>query len=81
LTKREGEVTGLVLRNSSTAEIAIRLAISTNTVQGHLKAIFEKVSGRSRRELVATVFAQHYQHHFMTGTPLNAKGQFTSPGR
>jgi DNA-binding CsgD family transcriptional regulator/GAF domain-containing protein len=78
LTKREGEVTGLILRGLSTVEIAATLHISSNTVQDHLKAIFEKVSVRSRRELTATIFAQQYQRHFIAGAPLNAAGQFIS---
>jgi DNA-binding CsgD family transcriptional regulator len=78
LTKREGEVTGLILRGLSTLEIAAELHISSNTVQDHLKAIFEKVDVRSRRALTATIFAQQFQHHFMAGTSLNAAGQFSA---
>jgi DNA-binding CsgD family transcriptional regulator len=60
LTKREGEVTQCVLRGWSTYEIAARLHISQNTVQDHLKAIFEKVAVGSRGELAARLFMQHH---------------------
>jgi DNA-binding CsgD family transcriptional regulator len=78
LTKREGEVTQLILRGWSTAEISATLHISSNTVQDHLKAIFEKVNVRSRRELAGRIFAQQYQPHFTTGAPLDVFGRLTS---
>ena len=61
LTNREGEITQCVLRGWSTAEISARLHITLNTVQDHLKAIFEKVGVNSRGELAARIFAGHYQ--------------------
>lgn len=61
LTKREGEVTQCVLRGWSTSEISARLHISQNTVQDHLKAIFEKVSVSSRGELAARLFMHQHQ--------------------
>ncbi len=79
LTKREGEVTQCVLRGWSTSEIAARLFISQNTVQDHLKAIFEKVAVGSRGELAARIFTQQYQPQFLAGAPLDAAGQFISP--
>lgn len=60
LTAREQEVAALVLKGLSTEDISARLCISTLTVQQHLKAIFAKVGVRSRRELVARIFAQSY---------------------
>jgi DNA-binding CsgD family transcriptional regulator len=60
LTRREGEVTQCVLRGCSTNEIAMQLYISQNTVQDHLKAIFEKVSVSSRGELAARIFRQQH---------------------
>jgi DNA-binding CsgD family transcriptional regulator len=75
LTKREGEITQLVLRGLSTAEVSEELHITPNTVRDHFKAIFDKVGVRSRRELVGQVFAQHYQPRIATGHEPEADGQ------
>ena len=67
LTAREQQVTQLVLRGATTAQIASRLAISPHTVSDHLKAIFDKTDARTRGELSATLFfGEHLTTHRST---------------
>jgi DNA-binding CsgD family transcriptional regulator len=77
LSKRESEIMQLIARGLSTAEISEAFQISSNTVQDHLKAIFDKVGVRSRRELVGQLFAQHFQPHIAAGRRLDTNGWFT----
>jgi DNA-binding CsgD family transcriptional regulator len=77
LSKRESEILQSVVRGLSTTEIAEAFHISSNTVQDHLKAIFEKVGVRSRRELVGQLFAQQYQPRIVSDRGLDANGWFT----
>jgi DNA-binding CsgD family transcriptional regulator len=60
LTKQEQAVTRLVCRGLSTRELSASLHISANTVQDHLKSVFDKTGVRTRRELVAAILQQDY---------------------
>lgn len=68
LTPREREVALLVLRGASTQAIAADLHLSAYTVKDHLKAIFDKLGVRSRRDLVAHVLLD--QQTARSPTPL-----------
>ena len=76
LSRQEREVTRRVLQGLSTREIADELRISAYTVQDHLKSVFERVGVRSRRELVATLFTQHYAPRLAAGAPVGPNGSF-----
>jgi len=74
LSKREREVTRLVLAGLSTQEMADSLHVSPYTVQDHLKAIFAKVGVHSRRELVAQIFLQHYAPRLEAASDVSPNG-------
>ncbi|WP_372788028.1 response regulator transcription factor [Paraconexibacter sp.] len=78
LTPRETEVMHMITRGAKTAEIADTLYLSPHTVRDHVKAIFEKVGVSSRGELVATVFADHYNDR--VGEAIRGFAQRTGAG-
>ncbi|MBM7789857.1 helix-turn-helix transcriptional regulator [Tenggerimyces flavus] len=60
LTARERAITELIAQGHATNEIATQLHLSPYTVQDHLKVIFDKTSTKTRGELVARIFFEHY---------------------
>lgn len=78
LTKQEQLLTALVCRGLSTSAIAARLHITPNTIQEHLKSIFEKTGVSSRRELIATILQEQYLPRAMANKPIGRSGSFAS---
>jgi DNA-binding CsgD family transcriptional regulator len=76
LTERERTVTKLVCQGHSTAQIAAQLWISANTVQDHLKSIFDKTGVRSRREVMATILRDHYLPGLQQSRDVSPNGYF-----
>jgi DNA-binding CsgD family transcriptional regulator len=79
LTERERAVTGLVCQGRSTAQITAELRISTNTVQDHLKSVFDKTGVRSRREVMAVILRDHYLPGLARSRPVGPDGFFAPP--
>ena len=52
LTRRESEVLGVVARGSASKQVARELAISLETVNGHLQSIYRKCGVTGREELL-----------------------------
>jgi DNA-binding CsgD family transcriptional regulator len=77
LTERERTVTKLVCQGHSTAEIAGQLWISPNTVQDHLKSIFDKTGVRSRREVMARILRNHYLPGLAQSRAIGPTGYFS----
>lgn len=60
LCPREQQITQMIARGLSTAQIAQQLCMSQHTVRDYVKSVFEKVGVSSRGELVARLFAERY---------------------
>ena len=69
LSERERQVAASIARGRPTSQIAGDLHISAHTVRDHVKTLFRKTGVTSRGELVAKLYAEHYQpRSSLTGT-------------
>ena len=61
LTRRERDVVGAVARGGlDVGDRRRRCSCRQHTVRDHIKTVFDKVGVSSRAELVAKLFAEHY---------------------
>jgi DNA-binding CsgD family transcriptional regulator len=77
LTDRERTISALVCQGMSTRQIVGQLHLTADTVQDHLKSVFDRTGVHSRGQLVATIFQRDYLPHAIAGDPLNSAGTFT----
>ena len=76
LTDRERTISALVCQGMSTRQIADRLHLTADTVQDHLKSVFDRTGVHSRGELVAMIFSAT-TCPALAGVPLSRSGAFT----
>lgn len=62
LSRREAEVLGLIMHGRNVPAIAEELSVSRNTVQTHVRHIYEQLGVHSRKELVCLVSAWQKNH-------------------
>jgi DNA-binding CsgD family transcriptional regulator len=67
LTAREQTISGLVCQGLSTRQISERLHLTIDTVQDHLKSVYDRTGVHSRGELVATIFQRDYLPRMVAG--------------
>jgi DNA-binding CsgD family transcriptional regulator len=60
LTPRERQIVEMLLRGVPVPEMAATLWLSPYTVRDHIKAIYSKLGVRSRPEMTAKLFHEHY---------------------
>jgi DNA-binding CsgD family transcriptional regulator len=58
LTKQEREIVDLLISGAANREIAARLFVSENTVEWHLRRVYEKLGVQSRSQLLARLFRE-----------------------
>lgn len=71
LSARELEVAQLLCRGMSDREIARGLDISAHTAHDHVRSVRRKLGVRSRAEVPATIFAEHYLAGFIASAAID----------
>ena len=67
LTDRERTITALVCQGLPTRQIAAQLHLTADTVQDHLKSVFDKTGVRSRGALTAAILQRDYLPRALAG--------------
>jgi DNA-binding CsgD family transcriptional regulator len=67
LTGREQTICELVCQGLTTRQIANRLHLTADTIQDHLKSVFDRTGVRSRGELVAAILQREYLPRAISG--------------
>ena len=70
LTDRERTISALVCQGMSTRQIAGRLHLTADTVQDHLKSVFDRTGVHSRGQLVAAILQRDYLPRALAGDSL-----------
>jgi DNA-binding NarL/FixJ family response regulator len=78
LTAREQTISRLVCQGLSTRHISQRLHLTVDTVQDHLKSVYDRTGVHSRGELVAMIFQRDYLPNMIAGDRLNPAGSFAA---
>lgn len=78
LTGRERTIAALVCQGMSTRQIAGRLHLTADTVQDHLKSVFDRTGVHSRGQLVAAILQRDYLPRVISGHPLGPSGAFVA---
>jgi DNA-binding CsgD family transcriptional regulator len=73
---REREVSTLLARGLSRAEMAKIFVVSPHTVEDHVKNLYEILGVASRKELVARGFLDEHLLEVVRQTPLTSRGRF-----
>ena len=59
LTPRELEVLGYIIEGMTTREIAEKMSVSDNAVEGFRKSLFEKTGARNAAQLVSYTYEKN----------------------
>jgi DNA-binding CsgD family transcriptional regulator len=78
LTDREKTISALVCQGMSTRQMAGRLHLTADTIQDHLKSVFDRTGVHSRGQLVAAILQYDYLPHAIAGTRLSPSGAFAA---